>query len=267
MLSFKFRSQRIIKILKAFITSFCDVVQYWEDILELALRRSSRTTKPWCLGSPSLVPGLLEAERSCQGHRLQLRGTQWARTLVVSGAPNGQGRWWYQWHPKGKDVGGTRDTTYSDAQSRAYLSPLKVRKNPNAQPPWTVILANVPVPALQKTPAEEGGCAGASGTRSPLTWHGAVSAVFPAVGHVWGCLGAWHHLFSADQPAGEGRGQASILASLVFQGSLNPGENLFTARRQMQHANTVLNAGQASHTAENYFLHVKNIPMGWNKQN
>lgn len=256
MLSFKFRSQRIIKILRAFTTSFCGVVQYWEDIPELALRRSSRTTKPWCLGSPPLVPGLLKAERPCQatgysseapngqGHCWYqglptgkdidgTRGSQWARTLMVLVAPNGQGHWWYQGHPTGKDVGGTRDMTYSDAQSRAYLWPLKVRKNPNAQPPWTVILINVPVPALQKTPAEEGGCAGASGTRSPLTWHGAVSAVFPAVGHVWGCLGARHHLFSADQPAGEGRGQASILASLVFQGSLNPGENLFTTRRQM----------------------------------
>lgn len=57
------------------------------------------------------------------------------------------------------------------------------------------------------------------------------------------------------------------MASFVFQGSLEPGENLFATGRQTQHANTVLGAGQASHAAENYCLRVKNIPMGWNKQN
>lgn len=96
---------------------------------------------------------------------------------------------------------------------------------------------------------------------SPLTWRSGVPS------HMWGCLAAWLCRFTADQPAREGRGQASILASLVLQGSLKPRANLFATRGQMQHANMVLNTGQASRTAENYFLHVKNIPMGWNKQN
>lgn len=61
--------------------------------------------------------------------------------------------------------------------------------------------------------------------------------------------------------------QSSILASLIFQGSLKPGQNLFATGRRMQHADAVISTGQASHTAENYFLRVKNIPVGWNKQN
>lgn len=127
-------------------------------------------------------------------------------------------------------------------------------------------LANKPAPAFWRSPAEaEALCR--------CIWR---RPLWPSSGSLngspscWPCVGLPSSLsqtFPCRSACWGRQGESSILASLIFQGSLKPGQNLFATGSWMQHADTVISIGQDNHTAENYFLHVKNIPVGWNKQN
>lgn len=215
--------------------SFCNTEQIPE------LHRSRRTPK--ANGPPE--PRLLR-QNSCGRARAtgpRLGGTQQASAFAV---------------PRARLAAG------SDALSVAHLRPLGAKKNPR-------------YPPVGSDPNTAGSCLVEKSYRRRRAARAHLEeALWPDTGQPqpafprWPCVGLTGSLTQPFLPrsARQGRQRArEHLGCLIFQGSLKPGENLFATRRRTQHANTVLSAGQAGHTAENYFLHVKNIPMAWNKQN
>lgn len=236
---FKIQILRDIKILWG-LSGCLSVVS---AILSRYLHRSGRTPKPLC-------PGLAAP---CQD--LWRQKPQLGHPGPISEALNGQEPLQYHGH------GPLQAQTCPGPPGGKKHPHLPVRDDLN----WEN-LANKPAPAFWKSP-EEAEALHRCIWRKPLWPNSGSLRGSPSC---WPCVGLPSSLTQAFlcRSAHWGRqGESSILASLIFQGSLKPGQNLFATGRRMLHADTVISTGQASHTAENDFLHVKNIPVGWNKQN